>query len=158
MPQQDSKRKAPARTLVMAVALAVAGLVAFGASMLERTSTPSPQAASAPAAPAPAEPNPVEKIYFDAATAALPARASEALARIADAARASGASVLVSSFHDNTGDRERNLELAARRTQAVAHALEANGVAPDRVVIVKPVLTPAPGDEREARRVEIRMQ
>jgi len=81
MPQQDNKRKAPARTLVMAVALAVAGLVAFGASMLERTSTPSPQAASSPAALAPTEPNPV-----------------------------------------------------------------------------KPVLTPAPGDQREARRVEIRMQ
>ena len=54
MPQRESPRKAPPRTLVYAVALAIAGLVAFGASMLERTSTPSPQAASAPSAPAPA--------------------------------------------------------------------------------------------------------
>jgi outer membrane protein OmpA-like peptidoglycan-associated protein len=158
MPQQDNKRKAPPRTLVMAVAIAIAGLVAFGASMLERTSTPSPQAASAPSALAPAEPNPVEKIYFDAGTAALPARASEMLARMADAARASGASVLVSGFHEHSVDRERTLELATHRTQAVAHALEANGVARERVIIVKPVLTPPGGDEREARRVEVRTQ
>jgi outer membrane protein OmpA-like peptidoglycan-associated protein len=158
MPQPQSQRKAPARTLVYAVALAIAGLVAFGASMLERTSTPSPQAASAPSALAPAAPSPVERIYFDAGSAALPAQASEVLTRIADAARAGGASVLVAGFHDHSADRERNLELASQRTQAVAHALEANGVAPERVIIVKAVPTAPGGDEREARRVEMRMQ
>lgn len=153
MPQPHSQGKAPPRTLMYAAAIAVAGLVAFGASMLERTSTPSPQPASAPAVP-----STVERIEFDVRSAALPAHASDALARIAQEARTSGASVLVSGFHEHGADRARAMELATQRMQAVAHALAANGVATDRVVVGKPVPATPGGDERETRRVEIRLQ
>ena len=91
MPDPDRKRKAPARTSIIAVALAIAGLLGYGASMLKGTATPSPQSASAPVALAPAAPNPVERIHFDAGAATLPAQATDVLARTADAARASGA-------------------------------------------------------------------
>jgi outer membrane protein OmpA-like peptidoglycan-associated protein len=150
MLQPDSKGKAPPRTMVYAAALAIAGLVAFGASMLERTSTPSPQAASAPSAR-----NTVERIEFDAGSAALPAPASEVLARVAQAARTSGASLLISGVHEHSADRARAVELATQRMQAVAHALEANGVATDRLILATPGPATSGGDER---RVEIRMQ
>ncbi len=56
---------------------------------------------------------------------------SGVLAKVADAARANGGvSVLISGFHDASGDPEKNADLAKRRAQAVRHALEANGVAP----------------------------
>jgi outer membrane protein OmpA-like peptidoglycan-associated protein len=150
MPQPHSPRKAPPRTMVIAAALAVAGLVGFGASLLQRTSTPSPQAGAPSTSSAPV----LETIYFDAASVALPAQASDVLARVADTARTGSASIVVAAFHDSA-DGERGLALASQRAQAVAHGLEANGVARDRLVLA----SPAPGaDEREARRVEIRIE
>jgi len=158
MPDADRKRTAPPRTLIIAVALAVAGLVGFGASLLKGASTPSPQASGAPAASPVAEPNAVERIYFEAGNAGLPAQAAEALARIADAARASGASLQISGFHDSSGNLDRGPDAATRRTQAVAHALEANGVAPSRLIIATPVPASSGAEAREARRGDVRTQ
>ena len=119
-------------------------------------------AVGAPApAPAPAEMavNSAENLYFAAGSADLPSDASEKLARVADAARATaGSSVLISGYHDATGSAAKNAELAKQRAFAVRHALEANGVSPERLMMSKPVETTGAGDPREARRVELRLQ
>ncbi len=155
MPPSHSPRKAPPRTMIVAAALAIAGLVAFGASLLQRTSTPSPQA-SAPSAMAPAA-GTTETIYFEGGSAALPARASDTLARVAETARAGSAALVVSAFHDGA-EGEGGVALASQRAQAIAHALEANGVARDRLVVAKPEPAAAGASQRDARRVEIRIE
>ena len=103
--------------------------------------------------------NSAENLYFAAGSADLPSDASEKLARVADAARATaGSSVLISGYHDATGSAAKNAELAKQRALAVRHALEANGVSPERLMMSKPVETTGAGDPREARRVELRLQ
>jgi outer membrane protein OmpA-like peptidoglycan-associated protein len=123
-----------------------------------------PAAAPAPepvaAAPVASMSAPVaESLYFTVGSADLPADSSEKLARVADAARANaGTTVLISGYHDATGSAAKNAELAKLRAVAVRHALEANGVAPDRLQMSKPVETTGGTDPKEARRVEMRLQ
>ena len=160
------------------IGLVIAGVIALAASTVMRSkSAPSvasvvaPAAATAAHANAPAEAAeaaaaggsataaPVERLYFEVGSPALPSDAAEVLARIADAARAhAGATVLISGFHDATGDAAQNAELAKNRALAVRHALEANGVPPERLLMSKPAVTTGEGDPKEARRVELRLQ
>ena len=99
------------------------------------------------------------RIDFELGSAALPAEASEILVKVADTARLqSDKVVLISAFHDASGDAATNAGLATQRALAVRHALEANGVAPDRLVLDKPTLTTGDADAREARRVELRLR
>jgi outer membrane protein OmpA-like peptidoglycan-associated protein len=113
--------------------------------------------AVAPVSAAPA--NVAENLYFAVGSADLPSDSSEKLARVADAARANaGTSVLISGYHDASGSATKNAELAKLRAVAVRHALEANGVAPDRLLMSKPVETTGGADPKEARRVEMRLQ
>jgi outer membrane protein OmpA-like peptidoglycan-associated protein len=146
------------------VALVIAGVIALAAS----TVIGAPPATAAAAAPAaemapPAATNEAagapERLYFEVGSPDLPADASEVLTRVAEAARASaGATVLISGFHDASGDPAQNAELAKNRALAVRHALEANGVAPERLVMSKPAVTTGGGGPKEARRVELRVQ
>jgi outer membrane protein OmpA-like peptidoglycan-associated protein len=106
-----------------------------------------------------ANPMHVEKLYFDVGSAQLPTNASEVLGRISDKARnLSSASVVISGFHDASGSAAKNAELAKQRALAVRHALEANGVSPNQLVMSKPEMTTGKGDAREARRVEVRLR
>ncbi len=66
--------------------------------------------------------------------------------------------VLLSGFHDPSGDPARNAELAKLRAVAVRDALVEVGVGPDRVKLRKPESTSGGGDPEEGRRVEIRVQ
>jgi outer membrane protein OmpA-like peptidoglycan-associated protein len=78
---------------------------------------------------------------------------------VAEAARAqNGVSVLISGFHDATGNAQMNADLAKRRAFAVRHALEAYGVSPERLVMSRPELTTGGADDKEARRVELRLR
>jgi outer membrane protein OmpA-like peptidoglycan-associated protein len=102
---------------------------------------------------------PEGRIYFELGSAALPADAAAVLAKVADTARAqSGKQVVISGYHDASGDAAQNAELAKSRAQAVRHALEADGVSPDLLILEKPILTTGDGDAREARRVEMRLR
>lgn len=137
------------------VALVIAGVLALSISRSGPPKAPKApaQAAAAPAAAA------APRVYFEVDSDALPGDAAELLARVAEEARAKpGAAVLISGFHDASGDPEHNADLAKRRAQAVRHALEANGVAPAQLVLDKPQQTLGGGDAREARRVELRIQ
>ena len=100
-----------------------------------------------------------EILYFAVGSADLPADASAKLARLADAARASTVtSVQISGYHDASGGAAKNAELAKQRALAVRHALEANGVSPDRLQMSKPVETTGGTDPKDAHRVEMRLQ
>ena len=143
------------------VALVIAGVIALAASTVMGSEPSAPAAAADAAAPMAANEAGMtpERLYFEIGSPALPADAAEVLARVAEAARASaGATVLISGFHDASGDAAQNAELAENRALAVRHALEANGVAPDHLVMSKPAVTTGGGDPKEARRVELRVQ
>lgn len=150
-------------TLVaLLVGLVVAGVVAFGiktTSGRPSVAASNPTAAGVPAAQQQAEFAPPEKLYFAVGSDALPPDSDAVLARVADTAREqNGVSVLISGFHDAVGDPQANADLAKRRAMAVRHALEANGVAPERLIMSRPEVTAGGPDDQEARRVELRLR
>ncbi len=100
----------------------------------------------------------IGKVYFESGKADLPADAEPVLGS-AVAALAAGASkkLMLSGFHDASGDPAKNAELAKNRAKAVRAALQAKGVAVERVGLRKPEQTSADGPADEARRVEIRL-
>ena len=158
--QNDDAQNYALMVLAGVVALVVAGVIALAVSTT-MGDTPKPVAVAAAQAPAGMDQQgaPEGRIYFELGSDALPSDASELLVKVADTARAqAGKVVLISGFHDATGDAARNAELAKNRALAVRHPLEANGVAPDRLVMDKPMVTTGGTDEREARRVELRLR
>ncbi|MBS0437270.1 OmpA family protein [Piscinibacter sp.] len=151
----DDAQNVALGVIAAVVALVIAGVLTLSISRSGPPKAPKApaQAAAAPAAAA------APRVYFEVDSDALPGDAAELLARVAEEARAKpGAAVLISGFHDASGDPEHNADLAKRRAQAVRHALEANGVAPAQLVLDKPQQTLGGGDAREARRVELRIQ
>ncbi len=98
------------------------------------------------------------RVYFEVSSEALPADAAQALKEIAAAAKENPAkNVLISGFHDASGNAAKNADLAKRRALAVRHALEAQGVSGNRLIMEKPALTAGGTDPAEARRVEVRL-
>lgn len=99
------------------------------------------------------------RLYFEIGQAELAAEAADAIARVQAALGATpDAIVLLSGFHDPSGDVAQNAELAKARALAVRDALVAAGVAEGRIHLRKPEVTAADGPPEEARRVEIRVQ
>lgn len=107
---------------------------------------------------APLEGDVAGKLYFASGAAALPDDAAATVAAIKTAADAAGTRKLVlSGFHDSTGDPAKNAELAKERAKAVRAALVAAGLPADRIALRKPESTTGGGDDKEARRVEVRI-
>ena len=80
------------------------------------------------------------------------------IASLADAAKTKPAAKLViSGYHDASGDPAQNAGLAKQRAMAVRDALKTAGVAEDRIELKKPEQLNA-GDAAEARRVEVSVQ
>jgi outer membrane protein OmpA-like peptidoglycan-associated protein len=96
----------------------------------------------------------VVKFYFATGKAELAAGANEALADAVKAVTA-GKTLVVSGFHDASGDPEKNAELAKQRALTVRDALKGMGVPEDKVELKKPEQTMADGPANEARRVEV---
>ncbi len=119
-------------------------------------------AAAAPVAAAPAADaagGVIAKVYFASASAELPPEAGDALKAVAAATSgAPGKKAVISGFHDRTGDPERNIELAKQRAFAVRDRLASYGLAEAQVELRKPQETTGDGNEREARRVEVRVE
>jgi outer membrane protein OmpA-like peptidoglycan-associated protein len=110
----------------------------------------------APSAAAPVAPIPSANLYFDVDKSDLPTNAAETLVPIVDYLNANPtAMAVISGYHDPTGDREHNLELAKNRALAVRDFLMKSGVAEGRLDMAKPVETTGSGDLQEARRVEV---
>lgn len=94
--------------------------------------------------------------FFAVGKDELPADAPATLGAIKQAA-GSGKKLLISGFHDATGDAALNAELAKNRAKAVRAALQAQGIAPERTALRKPESTTGDGSSQEARRVEVRI-
>lgn len=94
------------------------------------------------------------KFYFASSSADLAAGAGAALGDAVAAAKA-GKFVVLSGFHDETGDATFNANLAKRRSMAVRAALLMAGAPEDRVVMKKPAVLTGSGSQAQARRVEV---
>ncbi|MDO5686186.1 MAG: cytochrome-c oxidase, cbb3-type subunit III [Neisseria sp.] len=99
----------------------------------------------------------VVKFYFAVGSNNLAAGANDALAAVVQGVQ-EGKTVVISGFHDATGDAAQNAELAKQRAQAVQAALEALGVPADKIDLKKPESTTGDGSNAEARRVEVTLQ
>jgi outer membrane protein OmpA-like peptidoglycan-associated protein len=100
----------------------------------------------------------VSTLYFGMAEAALPAEAAAELNKVVQAMAAAPARrIVLSGFHDESGDAAKNIELAKQRALSARDALMAAGVDKARIALRKPEVTVGSGSEQEARRVELRL-
>lgn len=166
MSSQDDEpeNRVLAFVLMAAVTLAVGLAVGIGI----QTSRGTGAATSAPAAPAAAAAvaapvgddasvvveNGVVKFYFASGKADLAAGALDALGEAIAAAKA-GKKLVLSGFHDATGDPAFNAELAKKRALVVRDALVGAGVTEAAMELKKPEQTTGSGNNAEARRVEV---
>lgn len=97
------------------------------------------------------------KIFFESGSAELPAAAAEAVAvaGVALGQAPASAKLVLSGFHDASGDPAKNAELAKQRAKALRAAFVAAGLEDTRVLMRKPESTQANGKAEEARRVEV---
>lgn len=101
--------------------------------------------------------NGVVKFYFASGKADLALGANAALADIVKGAQA-GRKLVVSGFHDATGNAAQNAELAKLRAFAVRDTLKKAGVAEEKIELKKPEELKASSSNAEARRVEVSLQ
>ena len=149
------------------VAMVLFGLIAGVAIRATKAKAPATAPVAAAAAPAagddavldvPLSGDLIAKVYFEIGKAEVPAEAAKALDDALAALNADGTrKLMLSGFHDASGDPAKNAELAKERAKAVRAALTAKGAAADRVALRKPEQTGADGPADEARRVEIRL-
>lgn len=150
--------------LLVAVIVLVTGFAVGLGIHKTRGGTPTTQMAAPAAAPAVAAAtsddasvvveNGVVKFYFASGKADLAAGALVALGDAIAAAKA-GKRLVLSGFHDATGDPAFNAELAKQRALAVRDALVGAGVAETSMELKKPEQTTGTGNDAEARRVEV---
>ena len=161
--QNDDAQSYALMVLAGLLALVIGGVLALAIFSTQRARPPAkaavPTSATAAAMASADAAEPEARVYFEAGSDALSNEAQAALTLAADAARADGSkSLLISGFHDASGGATQNAELAKKRAMTVRHALEANGVTPDRLVLDKPALPSGGADAREARRVDVRLR
>ncbi|WP_066569896.1 OmpA family protein [Snodgrassella sp. CFCC 13594] len=101
--------------------------------------------------------NGVVKFYFASGSNALAADANTALADVVAGAK-EGKKVVISGFHDSTGDAKANAEVSKQRAQAVEAAVVALGVSSAQIELRKPQDTEGSGNAAEARRVEVSLE
>ena len=176
MSSQDNDQdiRVVAAVLISAILLAVGLAVGIGIHKArsgagDKAAAPAAAVEAAPAAPAAAAPaaapvgddasvvveNGVVKFYFASGKADLATGAVEALGDAVAAAKA-GKKLVISGFHDTTGDPAKNAELAKLRAFAVRDALKGAGVDEASLELKKPEETAGgAGSNAEARRVEV---
>lgn len=97
-------------------------------------------------------------LYFASGQTTLPADAPAEIEKVRAALAAAPAlKVVLSGFHDASGDPAQNAALARGRAVAARDALKAAGVDPAHIQLRKPEQTLADGSPQEARRVEMRL-
>ncbi|MCZ8285916.1 MAG: OmpA family protein, partial [Bacteroidia bacterium] len=93
----------------------------------------------------------VVRFYFASGKADLATGAGDALGDVVKAAKA-GRTLVISGFHDATGDAAKNAALAKQRAIAVKDALKAAGVPERQIELRKPEqLAASAGSNAEAR-------
>lgn len=175
MSSQDEDREGRVVAVVLIGAVLMAVGIALGVGIHKSRSAgaqdapaaaapavaPATETAAAAAAPAGGQDdasvvveNGVVKFYFASGKADLAPGAAEALSD-AIAAGKGGKKLVISGFHDSTGDPAQNAELAKQRAFAVRDALKGAGVAESGIELKKPEQTMGTGNNAEARRVEV---
>ena len=181
MSSQDNDQdiRVVAAVLISAILLAVGVAVGFGiskarsgagkeaapvaAAVVEAAPAAMPAVEAAPAAAAApvgedasvVVDNGVVKFYFASGKADLAPGALEALGDAVTAGK-SGKKLVISGFHDTTGDPAKNAELAKQRAFAVRDALKGAGVDEASLELKKPEeAAGGAGANAEARRVEV---
>ena len=101
--------------------------------------------------------NGIVKFYFAPSKSDLATGASAALADLIKGAK-TGRKLVISGFHDATGDAAKNAELAKLRAIAVRDALKTAGVAEQQIELKKPEQMATSGSNADARRVEVSLQ
>ena len=97
-------------------------------------------------------------VFFETAQSALPAGAAAEIDKAVQALKAApGRKLVLSGFHDASGDAAVNAELAKQRALSVRAAVQAAGIEASRIALRKPEVTTGTGTEQEARRVELRI-
>jgi outer membrane protein OmpA-like peptidoglycan-associated protein len=96
----------------------------------------------------------VVKFYFASGSADLAVGAPDAVVD-AIAPVMAGQSLVVSGFHDATGDVAQNAELTSHRALVVRDLLQGLGVAAEKIELMKPAETLADGDNAQVCRVEV---
>lgn len=95
--------------------------------------------------------------YFSSGSANLAAGAGDALREVIKVAK-TGRKLVISGFHDATGDAGKNAELARQRALAVRDTLRAAGVTNQQMELKKPEQMTSSDSNAEARRVEVKLQ
>lgn len=134
-----------------------AGGAAAKAEAAPAPAAAAPASAAAPTtAAAPATGMPYQ-VFFATGKSDLDAEASATLKAAVEYLKAHpDMKIALSGFVDSTGNADANNELAKHRATTVRDALQAGGVAGDRIDMRKPeVVTGAQGADREGRRVDI---
>lgn len=100
---------------------------------------------------------PALKVYFDTGKTAVAAGFADTGKALIEHLKANATTkAVVSGYNDPTGDAKANAELSKNRAKAVRAALQAAGLAEDRVVLEKPADTVGSAlSNSEARRVEV---
>jgi K(+)-stimulated pyrophosphate-energized sodium pump len=95
-------------------------------------------------------------IFFASGSSVVPADASKTLEPIVALALAHpGTTLVISGFHDPSGDMATNEQVAKSRAIAVRDVLKTMGVGEVRVWLQKPEVTMGSGNPSEARRVDV---
>jgi len=161
MATQDNEpeQRVVAVVLIALIVLIIGGVLGLG--LFSARGAKPPKAAAAPAAVVVSATdasvvveNGVVKFYFATGKADLAPGALVALAESIEAAKG-GARLVLSGYHDATGDAAFNAELAKQRALAVRDALTSAGVAETSLELKKPEVTTGTGADAEARRVEV---
>jgi outer membrane protein OmpA-like peptidoglycan-associated protein len=160
--EQDQGTRVGVGVALGVVLLLIVGLLGW-LTMRGAAKAPAPVAASAAAADeayldVPLAGELAGTLFFAVGLAELPADAPVVVDKVRQAlAAAPGRKVVLSGFHDASGDPAKNAELAKNRAKAVRDALRNAGVDSGRIALRKPESTLGDGSNQEARRVEIRL-
>lgn len=158
--QQDESTRTAFAVLIPLIVLIVGVVVGLGIHKAHRKPAPAPVVAQPAVAEGDARVVVVDgvvKFYFASGKADLAANAVEALGAAIKAA-ADGKKLVLSGYHDATGDAAANAELAKVRALTVQAALVAAGVVETAIELKKPEVLTGTGDNAEARRVELVIQ
>ena len=160
--QSNSSRTVAIAAVGVLIVVAIAGIVLAG-----RQGTPPTAPAVAVRVPSagvvnttpqmgesPTVPNPNE-IIFAAASARLPATASEVIAKYAESTRRSPLAVRMSAHFATGENKAKDIELAKGRTAAVREALLSNGIGPERMQVELVEMPVGSLTEANANRVEL---
>ncbi|HRD89055.1 MAG: OmpA family protein [Candidatus Accumulibacter sp.] len=146
---------------VAGVVAGVVGGIALCVAAVYFSAAPSPGLPQATAAVSDIAPigEPVAKVYFSVDQAVFVDENNLVVLRTKQVLATQPAGIiLLSGFHDASGDPKHNAQLAMARAVAVRDVLVAGGVPVVRVKFRRPESTVGSGGPEEARRVEIRVQ